>query len=107
VLDARRCISYRTQREDRLSSNEDDLHGMLWGCDLCQKACPYNGKAPPGREEAFRPRAEILGLTAGRIVSMDDADLKALVHGSPLEHASGGLLRRNAEHIRRVSEKTG
>jgi epoxyqueuosine reductase len=101
VLDARRCISYRTQGEDPLPPEGDALHGMLWGCDLCQKACPYNGKAPPGRDPAFAPREGILGLEPRRILSMGDAELEACVRDTPMADARPGILKRNALRILR------
>lgn len=99
VLDARKCASYRTQRKDPLPQEPDALHGMLWGCDLCQKACPWNEKAPPGREESFRPWPEILALTPERVLSTPEAALKKELEGTPLASAKPGILRRNAEHV--------
>jgi len=96
VLDARRCVSYRTQREDIPPLEEKPLNGMLWGCDLCQAACPYNEKAPPGREEALHPHPEILGLTREKILSMQEADLKTLFKNTALGDAPSGILKRNA-----------
>lgn len=43
VIDANRCISYRTIEEKKQSSNES-LHGRLFGCDICQEVCPWNTK---------------------------------------------------------------
>lgn len=99
ILDAARCISYRTQREDPLPREEDALHGMVWGCDLCQKACPYNEKAPPGREEALSARGEILGLSAEWIATVPEKELAHRIRATPLAHAGTGILRRNASYI--------
>ena len=98
VLDARKCISYRTQRSEPLPGG-DALHGSLWGCDLCQRACPYNAKAPASRETSFKARPEILGLTPELVVQMPKEELKARVNGTPLAEAKPGLLKRNAEYI--------
>ncbi len=43
VVDARKCISYQTiEHKGELNGS---LHGWLFGCDICQQACPWNIKA--------------------------------------------------------------
>ena len=42
------CLSAITQKKGELSASERALminHGTAWGCDVCQRACPYNEKA--------------------------------------------------------------
>ena len=48
ALDQSRCLSALTQQKGELSQWQQALirqSGMAWGCDVCQKACPYN-RAP-------------------------------------------------------------
>ena len=56
-LDARRCISYWTiEHRGMLADHEAaELHGWVFGCDICQDVCPWNRKAPPGREARWNP----------------------------------------------------
>lgn len=47
-FDEDRCLSALTQKKGTLSPEQELLlkrHPLIWGCDLCQKACPYNKKA--------------------------------------------------------------
>lgn len=40
-----RCLSHLTQKKGALSPEEERLlalHPCVWGCDLCQRACPHN-----------------------------------------------------------------
>lgn len=55
VLDASKCISYFTI-EHRGSIPEQYRSGIgdwVFGCDICQDVCPWNRKAPAGREPAL------------------------------------------------------
>ncbi len=58
-IDASRCISYLTVEHKEPFSQEEAgmLNGWLYGCDLCQEACPWNTRlARPTAETAFTPR---------------------------------------------------
>ena len=35
-----------------------ELDGWVFGCDICQDVCPWNRKAPPGRQPSSTPRPE-------------------------------------------------
>ena len=48
VLDAGLCLSYWTT-QSKTAAPEAILNmsgGSLYGCDICQEVCPYNGKTP-------------------------------------------------------------
>src|SRR5581483_8264872 len=73
LLDARRCISYLTIELKGSIPLElrEPMGEWIFGCDVCQEVCPWNRKAPPGKEPALAPRPdlesidpiELLGLT--------------------------------------------
>ena len=42
-----KCLSFLSQKKGELDENTKRLifeTGCAWGCDICQKVCPYNGK---------------------------------------------------------------
>jgi epoxyqueuosine reductase len=93
-MDASKCISYlNIEKKQPLSPAElGDLHGWIFGCDVCQEACPFNrddvpltdwpefrpgagvgfefaAKAPPGLRESDIPRNTALHRSRRRIVA--------------------------------------
>jgi epoxyqueuosine reductase len=97
VLNATKCISYLTLERRSDFKGEADLHGYLAGCDLCQTVCPYNANAPAGREEAFAPRPEILGLTREKASQMSEGDFKEFAGNSALERIKYPMWKRNSD----------
>ena len=48
ALDKSVCLSARTQKKGNLSASDTKLmkkYGTVWGCDICQIACPHTKKA--------------------------------------------------------------
>lgn len=48
LVDASRCSSYNTiENRAETLPNELNTAGYIFGCDICQLACPYNKDVPP------------------------------------------------------------
>ena len=61
-LDARRCVSYWTieHRGPIPAERWGEIGGWLFGCDLCQEACPWNRFAPrAGYWRRLEPEPEL------------------------------------------------
>jgi len=108
-LDARRCISYWTIEHKGPMPDEfaGKLDGWAFGCDVCQDVCPWNRKAPPGREPALRTRPD---AAAPDLLDWLDADpdaFRATLKGTALARAKRTGLLRNAALVlggRRAAE---
>lgn len=42
-----KCISYLTQKPHLTPAEENLLQGQVYGCDICQNACPFNKEVLP------------------------------------------------------------
>jgi len=105
VLDSRRCISYlsiehKGEIEPELAAQMED---HLFGCDLCQEACPWNRRAAAASEPDFRARPELVAPLLGEILALDDAAFLERFAGTPLMRAGRERLQRNAR-IARANE---
>jgi len=58
TLDASLCISYLTieKRGEIPPGSAERMGNHVFGCDICQEVCPWNGRARASSESMFQPR---------------------------------------------------
>jgi epoxyqueuosine reductase len=98
VVDARKCISYWTIEHRGWIPREvrPTLDDMIFGCDLCQDACPFNRLARPTRHAEFRPRPETGTRPALLpLLNISNEDYRRRFRRSPIKRATRSGLRRN------------
>ncbi len=96
-LDARLCISYLTI--EKRGAIPDELCGQLgdhlFGCDICQDVCPWNGRAPFTADADFEPRTYRPSLE--KIAALTEDEFRTLFRHSPVWRAKyAGFLRNTA-----------
>lgn len=82
TIDTSRCISCHTV--ERESGGHVDLHGWIFGCDMCQSCCPYNRRAPQHSNARFDPLYDPRTMSAGEWRSLSDEDFAARFARTPL-----------------------
>ena len=96
-VDARRCISYLTI-EARGSIPEEHRRAvgtMVFGCDICQEACPWNRFARPASAADLRPREVAADPDLLRLAAMGEEGWRAAFRGSAVLRAGFPGFRRN------------
>ena len=64
-IDASKCISYLTieKRGELNPSEQTELNGWVFGCDVCQDVCPWNQHSKPHQHEELKPHPELFTLS--------------------------------------------
>jgi epoxyqueuosine reductase len=95
-VDARLCISYLTiEHRGAIPRELRPLVGdWIFGCDLCQEACPWNRFAPEAREARLHAR-ELAGWTLAGFLALDETGFRNLFAASPIRRADREGFARN------------
>ena len=116
VMDARKCISYLTieLRGSIPQEFREPMGNHVFGCDICQDVCPWNGRSPISRMPQFQPRVspapgenrsdtlvpvqnESLYLPKLEwLLGLSETDFRELSRGSPVKRTKWRGLLRNA-----------
>ena len=96
------CVSsYNVEWKGELPSSAPLLAGRLFGCDLCQEACPYNRSAPLSDENGFEPGAGLFAPELNFFLNGGAEIMETLIKRTPLARRGARGLRLSAERIRR------
>jgi epoxyqueuosine reductase len=107
-LNASRCISYLTieHRGPIPEEFHDSLENWLYGCDICQDVCPWNGRAPASADPAFAPRFPTGTLDVRDVLAWSPANYAAKLRGSAMKRVKLPVLQRNAALLVEARDKT-
>jgi epoxyqueuosine reductase len=101
MLDSRRCLSYLTIELKGAVPEEmrPAMTEWLFGCDVCQEVCPWNRKAPPGREPELAPRPDLVAIDPLELMGMTEEEFRQRFRGTALWRTKRRGLLRNAAFI--------
>ncbi len=98
VVDAGKCISYQTiEHKGELNGS---LYGWIFGCDICQQACPWNIKAKTANNVEFTPIENILSMGKDDWESMDENTFNNLFKDSALMRTGFEGIKRNLKYLK-------
>ena len=101
LLDSNRCISYLTieNKEEISSSFKGKFENRVFGCDICQDVCPWNSKAKPTQEKAFKPNKKLLELSKEEWHNLDEETYHEIFKKTAVKRAKYSGLRRNIDFL--------
>lgn len=106
VIDSVRCLSYQTiENKGEIDINiVPKMSNRFYGCDICQKVCPWNKFAQPHNTEEFYPSIDLLELTSQKIADLEPEEYQRIFKGSAMKRAKLEGLKRNVEAWNRSKE---
>jgi len=98
-IEAEKCISYKTiEHRGDFSEKEENLHGWIYGCDICQDVCPWNKKFSKETDlKEFLPKDEIINWSNKDWEDMTDESFKRIFKCSSVKRTKFVGLKRNID----------
>ncbi len=86
VIDATKCISYLSiEKTEPLDETElNQMHGWLFGCDICQDVCPWNRFSEPHVEPRFEPDSAITDWDLSDWFELDEKGFQQQFKQTPI-----------------------
>ena len=103
-LDASKCISYLTieLKESIPEAFKGKMESWIFGCDICQDACPWNRFATPHREPAFKPHEDLPGMQKESWQELTKEIFQEVFRKSAVKRTKYEGLMRNIESVKPV-----
>ncbi len=104
-LDARKCLSYLTieHRGELPEHTGPRMGNRIYGCDECQKVCPWNRFASPCQVPELQPSPELLNMKKQDWECLTEQKYQQLFRKSAVKRAKFAGLTRNIQCARNTS----
>jgi epoxyqueuosine reductase len=101
TIDSNKCISYLSieKKGDFKDGTNIQLHGNIFGCDICQDVCPWNLKVKPTSEKSFTPLTEIIKYSKDDWEKISEDDFNTIFRDSPVLRTGYSGFMRNLKHV--------
>lgn len=107
LVNANKCISYQTIENRGEISPEiaPRLKNYVFGCDICQKVCPWNRLSNPHGTPEFMPSEDFLSIDLIKLREMSEEEYQLLFRGSAVKRTKFAGLKRNVTAISKNRNK--
>ena len=106
-VDANKCISYQTiENRGEISSHvAPRLKNYVFGCDICQKVCPWNRASTPHTTHEFMPNDSFMDLDLKKLLEMEEEEYREIFKGSAVKRTKFSGLKRNVIAVSKTRKK--
>lgn len=101
VLDARKCLSYLNVEVKGEFEPGTGLYGHLYGCDVCQEACPYNRTVPFNGESWLKPNPTLATLEEEDWTNMDENTFRTIFKDTGIKRYGYSRFVRNLQSVKK------
>ena len=99
MLDATKCISYLTIEAGPQAPNRHLVGNHLFGCDLCQLACPYNRALAPTKWSELLPKPQFDPDFEHDWLNLTEPEFKNRYSGTIIYDNGFNNYERNAKNL--------
>jgi len=101
LLDAGKCISYFTieLKEALPEEYRDKFENWMFGCDICQRVCPWNRFSQPHDEPEFEPHPDLLKMSKGEWEELTEETFREVFRQSAVKRTKYEGLKRNIRFV--------
>ena len=94
--DANICLSYITQKKHIEDSWFEKLNGRVFGCDTCQRGCPYNKEIEVSTIEGFKPYEYMKRAKLEALINIDNQIFNDKYKVTSCGWRGKNIIKRNA-----------
>lgn len=99
-LNAKKCISNLTQKKSLAEEEKKLLGHHIYGCDVCQQACPINRCAPSSAHACFASVSEDIYVSCDEIIGLGETGFCKKYGDTALYWRGYHIIKRNAEIVK-------
>lgn len=101
-LDVRKCISHLTmeQRNPLPVELKDKFNNFIYGCDICQDACPWNKDLKPSADKSFQLSESLRKMSGEDWDALTEEKFLEIAEGSAMRRVGFSTLKRNIEFLK-------
>lgn len=101
-INVQKCISYHTTANKNTEISYQpkiNFKNRVFGCDICQEACPWNKKPKQHFHSELMPNEEVLSLSAAQWANLTADEFQLLFRDKGMKQMKFAQLKRNINFL--------